>query len=113
MTGDDLNTHVPHAARVYDYILGGKDNFAADRTVAARMVEAGGELLPTSMRANRRFMARVGRFLATEQGIRQFLDIGTGIPTRPNLHQVIQAEIPDANILYVDNDPLVLVHARA
>ncbi|SDT74491.1 SAM-dependent methyltransferase [Actinoplanes derwentensis] len=116
MTGADaelLRTDVPHAARVYDYILGGKDNFTADRAAAKQMVTAGGPLLPISMGANRRFMARVARFLAAEQGIRQFLDIGTGLPTHPNLHEVVQAVRPDADIVYVDNDPLVMVHARA
>jgi O-methyltransferase involved in polyketide biosynthesis len=114
MTGAaDLQTDVPHASRVYDYILGGKDNFAADRAVAEQMVKAGGALLPTSMRANRRFMARASRLLAADLGIRQFLDIGTGLPTHPNLHEVVQAARPDADIVYVDNDPLVLVHARA
>jgi trans-aconitate methyltransferase len=108
----DLKTDVPHPARIYDYLLGGKDNFPADR-------EAAGEItrywpsLPKSMRANRDFLARLGHYLAAEQGIRQFLDIGTGLPTSPNLHEVAQAAAPDSRIVYVDNDPIVLVHARA
>jgi hypothetical protein len=108
----DLNTSVPHSARIYDFLLGGKDNFEADRTAAAKIVESSPSL-PISMRANRRFMARVGRHLAADRGIRQFLDIGTGLPTTPNLHEVVQGVDPKANVVYVDNDPIVLVHARA
>jgi hypothetical protein len=107
----DLRTDIPHAARIYDYVLGGKDNFEADREAAEGMLKASPPLR-VSMHANRRFMVRVVRNLA-EQGFRQFLDIGTGLPTRPNLHEVVQAIAPDAQIVYVDNDPLVLVHARA
>ncbi len=107
----DLQTDRPHAARIYDYVLGGKDNFEADRTVAEQMMAAS-PLLAPSMRANRRFMARCAAHLA-ERGFRQFLDIGTGLPTHPNLHEVVQTIAPDANVLYVDNDPIVLVHARA
>ncbi len=108
----DLKTNVPHPARVYDYLLGGKDNFEPDRIAAAHLVSR----MPntaTSMRANRNFMARVGRYLAAKHGIRQFLDIGTGLPTSPNLHEVVQEIAPESRILYVDNDPIVLVHARA
>jgi hypothetical protein len=108
----DLRTDMPHSARIYDYVLGGKDNFEADRTVAEKMMAAS-PLLAPSMRANRRFMARVVQHLAGERGFRQFLDIGTGLPTHPNLHEVVQETAPDADIVYVDNDPLVLVHARA
>jgi hypothetical protein len=108
----DLNTSVPHSARIYDYLLGGKDNFEADRTAAAAIVESSPSL-PISMRANRQFMARVAHHLAAERGIRQFLDIGTGLPTSPNLHEVVQKEDPTSKIVYVDNDPIVLVHARA
>lgn len=107
----DLQTDRPHAARIYDYVLGGKDNFEADRGVAEQMMAAS-PLLEPSMRANRRFMARCAGHLA-ERGFRQFLDIGTGLPTHPNLHEVVQTIAPDANIMYVDNDPIVLVHARA
>ncbi|MEV5407669.1 SAM-dependent methyltransferase [Thermopolyspora sp. NPDC052614] len=108
----DLKTHLPHPARVYDYLLGGKDNFEPDRVAAAHLVSR----MPntaTSMRANRNFMVRVVRYLAAEHGIRQFLDIGTGLPTSPNLHEVVQEIAPESRVLYVDNDPIVLVHARA
>jgi O-methyltransferase involved in polyketide biosynthesis len=108
----DLKTDVPHSARIYDYLLGGKDNFPADRNAAAEIIKDWVHL-PQSMRANRNFMARVARHLAAEQGIRQFLDIGTGLPTAPNLHEVVQAVAPESRIVYVDNDPIVLVHARA
>jgi hypothetical protein len=108
----ELNTGVPHSARIYDYLLGGKDNFAADRAAAATIVEASPSL-PVSMLANRRYMARAARYLAQERGIRQFLDVGTGIPTSPNLHEVVQQVAPESRVVYVDNDPIVLVHARA
>jgi hypothetical protein len=107
-----LDTHVPHSARIYDYLLGGKDNFAADRDAAAA-ITADWPNLARSMRANRNFVARMAHFVAAELGIRQFLDIGAGLPTSPNLHEVAQRAIPEARILYVDNDPIVLVHARA
>jgi hypothetical protein len=108
----ELNTTVPHSARIYDHLLGGKDNFAVDRDAAAA-ITAHWPHLGISMRANRTYMARQARFVATDLGIRQFLDIGAGLPTAPNLHEVVQAVAPDARILYVDNDPLVLTHARA
>jgi O-methyltransferase involved in polyketide biosynthesis len=107
----ELRTDIPHSARIYDYVLGGKDNFEVDRVAAEKML-AGNPSLRTSMRTNRRFMAKTVKFLA-ERGIRQFLDIGTGLPTHPNLHEVVQGVAPDAKVVYVDNDPLVLVHARA
>jgi hypothetical protein len=108
----DLGTDRPHPARVYDFLLGGKTNFAADRAAA----EAGMRANPNSLvppRENRAFLRRAVRFLAGEAGIRQFLDIGTGIPTSPNVHEVAQSIAPDARIVYVDNDPIVLAHARA
>jgi hypothetical protein len=108
----NLHADRPHPARVYDYLLGGKDNFAADRAAAENGLRAN----PNSRippRENRAFLRRVVRYLAREGGIRQFLDIGTGIPTSPNVHEVAQAIVPDARIVYVDNDPMVLVHARA
>ncbi len=108
----DLRTDVAHSARIYDYLLGGKDNYPVDRA-ASGAISKDWPNLPTSMRANRAFMARVARHLAAEHGIRQFLDIGTGLPTSPNLHEVAQQVRPDARVLYVDNDPIVLVHARA
>ena len=108
----ELDTSVPHIARVYDYWLGGKDNFAADRELGEQTLEAYPSLV-FSVRANRAFLARTVRFLAGEAGIRQFLDIGTGIPTANNTHEVAQRIAPDSRIVYVDNDPIVLSHARA
>ncbi|KPM51116.1 methyltransferase [Frankia sp. R43] len=108
----ELKTDIPHSARVYDYILGGKDNFPADRAAATGIVKSLPNL-PSSMRANRQFLARMAHVLAADYGIRQFLDIGTGLPTTPNLHEVVQKVAPESRVLYVDNDPIVLVHARA
>ncbi len=108
----DFDTSVPHIARVYDYWLGGKDNFAVDRELGKRTLEAYPNLA-FSVRANRAFLARTVRFLATDMGIRQFLDIGTGIPTAANTHEVAQRVAPECRIVYVDNDPIVLSHARA
>jgi O-methyltransferase involved in polyketide biosynthesis len=108
----DFDTSVPHIARVYDFWLGGKDNFAADRQLGEQTLEAYPNLV-FSVRANRAFLARTVRFLAEEAGIRQFLDIGTGIPTANNTHEVAQGIAPEARIVYVDNDPIVLSHARA
>jgi O-methyltransferase involved in polyketide biosynthesis len=107
-----LNTDVPHSARVWNYLLGGKDNFAADREAADYAVRLMPELV-LSARANRQFLGRAVRFLAGEGGIRQFLDVGTGLPTADNTHEVAQAVAPEARVVYVDNDPLVLTHARA
>ncbi|HYN94341.1 MAG TPA: SAM-dependent methyltransferase [Pilimelia sp.] len=112
MSTIDLKTDVPHSARVYDYLLGGKDNFEADRAAADEIVRRW-PTLPASMRANRSFMTRAAHYAAAELGIRQFLDIGTGLPTAPNLHDVVQAVAPESRVVYVDNDPIVLVHARA
>ena len=108
----ELRTDVPHPARIYDFLLGGKDHFPVDRDASVEITRVWPNL-PRSMRANRSFMQRVTRYLAAEQGIRQFLDIGTGLPTSPNLHEVAQAVDPSARVAYVDNDPMVLVHARA
>jgi hypothetical protein len=108
----DLKTNVPHSARIYDYLLGGKDHFFADREAAGGITKNWPNLA-TSMRANRDFMRRAGRHLAAELGIRQFLDVGAGLPTAPNLHEVVQGVAPQARIVYVDNDPIVLAHARA
>jgi hypothetical protein len=108
----EINTNVAHPARVYDYWLGGKDNFPADRALAEHIMQA----IPTMRamaRANRAFLSRSVHYLAAEAGVRQFLDIGTGIPTSPNVHEVAQAAAPDARVVYVDNDPIVLAHARA
>jgi hypothetical protein len=108
----DLDTSVAHPARVYDYWLGGKDNFAADREAAEQAIAANPTILP-GVRTNRAFLRRAVRYLAGEAGIRQFLDVGTGLPSADNTHQVAQAVAPDCRVVYVDNDPIVLVHARA
>jgi len=108
----DINTDVAHPARVYDYWLGGKDNFPADRALAEHIMEAI-PTMRTMAAANRAFLSRAVRYLVEEAGIRQFLDIGTGIPTSPNVHEVAQAVAPDSRVVYVDNDPIVLAHARA
>lgn len=107
-----LATSRAHSARVYDYILGGKDHYPVDADAGDAMCRHW-PALPVHMRENRRFMHRAGRFLAEECGIRQFLDIGTGLPTSPNLHEVVQEAAPDSHVVYVDNDPIVLAHARA
>jgi hypothetical protein len=107
-----FDASVAHQARVYDYMLGGKDNYAADRAA----VEAALQIDPGSAataRANRAFLGRAVRYLAAEAGIRQFLDIGTGIPTAGNTHEVAQAVAPQSRVVYVDYDPIVLAHARA
>ncbi|MFF0449240.1 SAM-dependent methyltransferase [Streptomyces sp. NPDC004609] len=109
---DRIDTGRAHSARVYDYILGGKDHYPVDAEAGDAMVAALPSL-PVTMRQNRLFMQRVTRYLAKEAGIRQFLDIGTGLPTSPNLHEVAQRERPDASVVYVDNDPIVLAHAQA
>jgi hypothetical protein len=107
-----IDTSVAHVARVYDYWLGGKDNFAADRLAGEQAIQAYPDIV-YSVRANRAFLARTVRYLASEAGIRQFLDIGTGIPTANNTHEVAQSAAPGSNVVYVDNDPVVLTHARA
>ncbi len=107
-----FDTSAPHPARVYDYLLGGKDNYAADRRAAGELQKAVPEAA-ASARANRMFLGRAVRYLAGQQGIRQFLDIGTGIPTAGSTHQVAQAIAPQSRVAYVDNDPVVLAHARA
>jgi S-adenosyl methyltransferase len=107
-----FDTSVAHSARVHDYWLGGKDNFAADRAAGDAVIAAYPGIV-MSVRANRAFLARAVRFLAAEAGIRQFLDIGTGIPTANNTHEVAQSVAPDCRVVYVDYDPVVLAHARA
>jgi hypothetical protein len=107
-----FDTSVAHQARVYDYLLGGKDNYAADRAVAEATLKVNPDLAP-SAHANRAFLGRAVRYLAGEAGVRQFLDIGTGIPTAGNVHEVAQAIAPEARVVYVDYDPIVLAHARA
>ena len=108
----DVDTSRPQAARMYDYYLGGKDNFAVDRETAHEVMR----VVPTiraAARENRAFLGRAVRYLVAEAGIRQFLDIGTGLPSANNVHEVAQAVVPSCRIVYVDNDPIVLAHARA
>jgi O-methyltransferase involved in polyketide biosynthesis len=106
------NPHAPNPARVYDALLGGKDNYTVDREVAARLAAAKPALL-ANVRANRAFLGRVTSHLAATAGIRQFLDLGTGLPAGDNTHEVAQRAAADSRIVYVDNDPVVLAHARA
>jgi hypothetical protein len=108
----ELDTRHAHSARVYNYWLGGKDNYAADREAAEQAIAANPGIV-ADVRANRAFLARVVRYLAAECGVRQFLDIGTGLPTANNTHQVAQAVAPESRVVYADNDPVVLAHARA
>ena len=103
---------VAHIARVYNYWLGGKDNYAADREAGDETVRGYPDML-SSVRANRAFLRRSVRYLAVEAGIRQFLDLGTGLPSADNTHEVAQAVAPQSRVVYVDNDPVVLAHARA
>ncbi|MEV6483361.1 SAM-dependent methyltransferase [Streptomyces sp. NPDC051576] len=110
-SADDIDTSKPHSARMYDYFLGGKDNYPSDWT-AAEQVMSHFPAAKEGARVNRDFMQRAARLLA-DRGIKQFLDIGTGIPTEPNLHQVVQAITPSARVVYADNDPIVLRHAQA
>jgi len=107
-----MDPAVPTAAGMYDYYLGGHDNFASDRRAANEVIAAAPEVILIA-RENRRFMQRAVRFLARDAGIRQFLDIGTGLPTQGNVHEIAQAEAPDACVVYADNDPKVLAHSRA
>ena len=107
-----INTNTPSAARMYDYWLGGKDNFPADQEAGEAVLEVFPEMR-RGVRENRALLGRMVRYLAGEAGIRQFLDIGAGLPTKQNLHEVAQAIAPESRIVYVDNDPIVMVHARA
>jgi S-adenosyl methyltransferase len=107
-----IDTSVAHSARIYDFILGGKDNFEADRRAAEAAI-ARNPNMAAGMRANRSVMRRMTAYLAGEAGIRQFLDIGTGLPTSPNMHEIAQRAAPESRVVYVDNDPIVLAHARA
>ncbi|WP_433414890.1 SAM-dependent methyltransferase [Microtetraspora malaysiensis] len=109
--GVEFDPNTPNAARMYDYYLGGKDNFPSDRAAAEQVLRYVPEI-PIGIRENRAFLQRAVRFLA-EQGVRQFLDIGAGLPTQQNVHQVVAEVAPEARTVYVDNDPQVLVHARA
>jgi S-adenosyl methyltransferase len=107
-----FDTSVAHQARMYDYVLGGKDNFAADREAVQAWLKVDPGVAFGS-RANRAFLGRAVRYLAGQAGVRQFLDIGTGIPTAGNTHEVAQAVAPESRVVYVDYDPIVLAHARA
>ncbi len=107
-----LDTGMPQTARIWNYLLGGKDNFAADREVGDEIITNLPHLAENA-RLSRAYLTRAVRYLAGEAGIRQFLDIGTGLPTADNTHEVAQSVNPQARIVYVDNDPLVLTHARA
>ncbi|SCE03425.1 S-adenosyl methyltransferase, partial [Streptomyces sp. di188] len=114
MTGQnnvEIDTTRPHPARMYDWYLGGKDNYPVDEAMGRQMLEMEPRV-PVMARVNRAFMQRATRWLAG-QGLRQFLDVGTGIPTEPNLHQIAQRIAPDARVVYCDNDPIVLAHAAA
>jgi len=108
----DIDTSKPHPARMYDYYIGGKNHFAADRAVADRALAAwpSGRI---GLRENRKFLGRVVRYLAAEAGVRQFLDIGSGLPASDNVHEVAQKVAPASRVVYIDNDPMVLTHARA
>ncbi|MEO3854061.1 SAM-dependent methyltransferase [Acrocarpospora sp. B8E8] len=108
---DGINSKVPSSARVYDYLLGGKDNYPVDRAIAERLLSVAPDTRAV-VRANRAFLTRAVRFLA-EQGITQFIDLGTGIPTSPSVHEVAREIHPEATVVYVDNDPLVKVHNDA
>ena len=101
----------PNAARIYDYLLGGKDNFAADRDAAAQLVRALPDA-PLAAKANRAFLAAAVRYVAG-RGIGQYIDIGSGLPTSPNVHECARAAVPGARVAYVDHDQVVVAHARA
>ena len=107
-----FDTSVPHPARVYDYWLGGKDNFAADREVAEEVLRVM-PVMAQVARSCRLFLSAAVHYLATDLGVVQFLDIGTGLPTADNTHEVAQRAAPEARVVYVDNDPIVLAHSRA
>ena len=112
MAGTGIDTTVPHSARIWNYWLGGKDNYQVDRMAGDQFSAIYPGIIDIA-RADRVFLGRVVRFMAGEAGVRQFLDVGTGLPTADNTHQVAQRVAPESRIVYVDNDPLVLVHARA
>jgi hypothetical protein len=109
---EQLQPDIPHAARMWNYWMGGKDNFAADRATGDAVAQIYPEIALMA-RFSRQFLIRVVRYLAAEAGIRQFLDVGTGLPTMQNTHEVAQEIAPETKVVYVDNDPMVLVHARA
>jgi hypothetical protein len=111
-TSPQIDTTVSHSARIWDYWLGGHDNYPVDREVGDRIAEMLPDIVAQA-RANRMFLGRAVRYLAGQAGIRQFLDIGSGLPTADNTHEIAQRVAPECRIVYVDSDPLVLVHARA
>jgi hypothetical protein len=110
--GQDLDTGIPQSARVYDFLLGGKDNYEVDRAVAMALVQQA-PTLPLMVRAQRDLLGRLVTYLVRDAGVRQFLDIGTGLPSANNVHEVAQAIAADSRVQYVDNDPMVLAYARA
>lgn len=112
LPGSGIDTSVPHSARIWNYWLGGKDNYPVDREAGDQFREVFPGIVDVA-RAGREFLSRAVRYLAGDVGIRQFLDIGTGLPTAENTHEVAQRVAPDSRIVYVDNDPLVLTYARA
>lgn len=112
LAAPEIDTSVAHPARVYDYWLGGKDHFGPDREAGQAVVDANPGILP-AVRSNRAFLVRAVRHLVVDLGIRQILDIGTGLPSANNVHEVAQSVAPDTKVVYVDNDPIVLVHAHA
>ncbi len=110
---DDFRPDIPSTARIYDYYLGGKDNYPADRAAAEHIIASmPNGVVRTAAVQNRKFLMRAVRHLTADLGIRQFLDIGTGLPTMNSVHQVAQSIAPDSRVVYVDNDPVVLAHAR-
>ncbi|MCQ9177596.1 SAM-dependent methyltransferase [Streptomyces sp. IBSBF 2953] len=111
-TSPAIDTSKPHPARMYDYFLGGKDNYEVDQEAAERFIRAAPEVR-LAVRANRRFMERAVRYVVAEGGVRQILDIGTGLPTEPNVHQIARAIAPETRVAYVDNDPIVSTHSRS
>jgi S-adenosyl methyltransferase len=112
LTPNGIDISQPNVARIYDYLLGGKDNFAADREAAKRLIQAIPDVAAIA-RDNRSFLGRVVRYLAIEGGIRQFLDLGGGLPTQANVHELAQGVVPEARVVYVDNDPMVASGDRA
>ncbi len=108
----DVDVNVPSVARMYDYALGGKDNYAVDRKAFEQLEAAAPSTRPLAIN-NRRFLQRVVRILAEDYGVRQFLDHGSGLPTQDNVHQIAQRVAPDSRVVYIDNDPIVLAHGRA
>ncbi|MDT0344364.1 SAM-dependent methyltransferase [Streptomyces litchfieldiae] len=108
----DIDVNVPSVARMYDYALGGKDNYAADREAFEQIEITAPSTRPLAIN-NRRFLQRAARILAEDYGIRQFVDHGSGLPTQDNVHQIVQRVDPEARVVYIDNDPIVLAHGRA